>query len=89
VVDTDALAGALRAGYLAGAALDVFEPEPLPAGFPLLDAPNLLVTPHLAGSTVEAQRRVGEMSLRIWACFRTAVGASFNRKFGRTARSVT
>ena len=59
VVDAEALAAALRAGRLAGAALDVFEPEPLPPGFTLLEAPNLLVTPHLAGSTFESQRRVG------------------------------
>ena len=50
---------ALRSGHLAGAALDVYAQEPLPADSPLRDAPNLLLTPHLAGSTVEALDRAG------------------------------
>lgn len=50
VVDCLALAEALRAGTIAGAGLDVTEPEPLPAGHPLWIAPNLVITPHMAGS---------------------------------------
>jgi phosphoglycerate dehydrogenase-like enzyme len=46
VVDTDALIAALRSGALAGAGLDVFEEEPLPADAPIWDAPNVLITPH-------------------------------------------
>jgi phosphoglycerate dehydrogenase-like enzyme len=47
IVDEVALAEALRAGRLAGAGLDVFGTEPLPAGHPLLSAPNTLLTPHI------------------------------------------
>jgi phosphoglycerate dehydrogenase-like enzyme len=48
-VKLDDLNVALRAGEIAGAALDVFEIEPLPADHPLWDAPNVLITPHTAG----------------------------------------
>ncbi len=48
VVDTGALVEALRAGQIGGAALDVTDPEPLPAGHPLWDLPNCLITPHTA-----------------------------------------
>jgi glyoxylate reductase len=51
IVDQDALAAALHAGSIAGAALDVTEPEPLPPDHPLLDAPNLIVLPHLGSAT--------------------------------------
>ncbi|WP_405196172.1 D-2-hydroxyacid dehydrogenase family protein [Streptomyces anulatus] len=47
IVDTDALLAALRAGAVAGAATDVFDIEPLPAGHPVRTAPRLLATPHL------------------------------------------
>lgn len=49
-VDQDALIAALGSGHLAGAALDVVVPEPLPAGHPLRGAKNLLLTPHVAGN---------------------------------------
>lgn len=61
VVDEGALAAALKAGQLGGAALDVFDAEPLPAGSPLADAPNLILTPHIAGVTREANERVSTM----------------------------
>jgi (S)-sulfolactate dehydrogenase len=61
VVDEPALAEALRAGRLAGAALDVFEHEPLPAGSALAGVPNLWLTPHVAGVTVESNRRVSAL----------------------------
>jgi phosphoglycerate dehydrogenase-like enzyme len=48
LVDTDALVDALRAGRIAGACLDVTDPEPLPDGHPLWDLDNVLVTPHVA-----------------------------------------
>lgn len=55
VVDEVALAKALHDGDIAGAALDVFEEEPLAADSPLRGAPNLVLTPHLGASTEEAQ----------------------------------
>ncbi|HEX2922443.1 MAG TPA: phosphoglycerate dehydrogenase, partial [Chloroflexota bacterium] len=55
IVDEAALLQALEAGTIAGAALDVFSKEPLPADSPLLKSDRVVVTPHLAGSTVEAQ----------------------------------
>jgi len=58
VVDEPALAEALVSGQLAGAALDVYENEPLEADSPLRDAPNLILTPHLGASTQEAQELV-------------------------------
>ena len=63
IVDTDALARALHAGELAGAALDVTDPEPLPAGHPLLDAPNLLVVPHVGSATVATRERMADMAV--------------------------
>ena len=53
IVDTDALVEALRSGRLAGAAIDVFDTEPLPADSPLWDVPNLFLSPHMAGDTVD------------------------------------
>ncbi len=61
VVDEAAVAAALRAGKLGGAALDVFDAEPLPAGSPLAGCPNLLLTPHVAGVTLESNGRVSSL----------------------------
>jgi len=61
IVDEAALVAALRDGRLAGAALDVFEREPLAASPLLTDVPNLLLTPHVAGITAESNRRVSDM----------------------------
>ena len=58
IVDEAALAAALRAGQLRGAVVDVFAREPLAADHPLRTAPNVVLTPHLGASTVEAQRNV-------------------------------
>ncbi|HKB05005.1 MAG TPA: phosphoglycerate dehydrogenase, partial [Gemmataceae bacterium] len=58
VVNEKALAEALASGHIAGAGLDVFEQEPTPADHPLLKAPNVVLTPHLGASTVEAQEAV-------------------------------
>src|SRR5881227_820416 len=59
LIDEAALTQALRDGQIAGAALDVFEIEPLPADSPLRGAPNVVLTPHLGASTAEAQESVG------------------------------
>jgi (S)-sulfolactate dehydrogenase len=61
VVDEAALAAALRAGKLAGAALDVFDAEPLAPGSPLANCPNLILTPHVAGITRESNVRVSSL----------------------------
>ncbi len=58
VIDETALLAALDSGHLAGAALDVFAQEPLPADAPLRRHPKLVLTPHLGGSTTEAQFQV-------------------------------
>jgi D-3-phosphoglycerate dehydrogenase len=56
VVDTAALVAALRAGRLGGAALDVHDQQPLTGAEPVFDAPNLLLTPHVAGVTDSSMR---------------------------------
>ena len=71
VVDTEALVDALRASQIGGAALDVTDPEPLPAGHPLWDLPNCLITPHTADTEEMTQpllaRRIAENVRRLAA----------------------
>lgn len=70
-IDTDALITALRTGQIAGAALDVTDPEPLPEGHPLWSLPNVLITPHIANTP--------EMGIKLlWARVRENV-----ERFGR------
>ena len=63
LVDQTALAVALHDGRLAAAALDVTDPEPLPADDPLLSAPNLLVVPHIGSATHTARIRMAHMAV--------------------------
>ena len=65
IINEEALAAALRSGHLAGAALDVFVPEPPPTNHPLLNLPNVVVTPHLGASTVEAQESVASEAAQL------------------------
>jgi D-3-phosphoglycerate dehydrogenase / 2-oxoglutarate reductase len=64
VLDYGALVRALHAGHLRGAALDVYPEEPLPRTSPLLSAPGLTLTPHLAGATEEVKGRMYDIALQ-------------------------
>jgi len=59
IVNEKDLYDAIQSGQVAGAALDVYETEPLPKEFPLRDLPQVIMTPHLGASTEEAQENVG------------------------------
>jgi glyoxylate reductase len=63
IVDQRALAAALHEGQIAGAGLDVTDPEPLPADDPLLKAPNLIVAPHIGSATHEARELMAQLSV--------------------------
>jgi glyoxylate reductase len=64
VVDTDALVEALADGSIAGAGLDVTDPEPLPADHALLDLKNVVVTPHVGSASHKARMRMADMAAR-------------------------
>ena len=63
VVETDALVQALQEGWIAGAALDVTDPEPLPPDHILYRLPNCLITPHIGSATHTTRRRMAEVAI--------------------------
>ena len=65
LVQTDALVSAIKTGKLAGAALDVFSPEPIPAGHPILSMENVILAPHIASVSVPAVKKLRETAAQL------------------------
>lgn len=63
LIDSGALTRALASGWIAGAALDVADPEPIPKGHPLLEAPNLVLSPHIASASIEARTAMADLAV--------------------------
>ena len=95
VVDEDALVRCLRAGGLAGAALDVFNDEPLPAEHPFWSLPNLVITPHISGYTPsyfdqhagDLRGQPGALSWRARRCATSSTSGSATRRRARLQSS--
>ena len=62
IVETEALYEAVRDGIIAGCALDVTDPEPIPADHPLINMPNVLITPHVGSATSETRNRMAMLA---------------------------
>lgn len=69
LVDDDALADALSSGHLSGAGIDVYDPEPLPAGSRLVGFDNIVLTPHSAGSVMDNVEPMAAHAFRNMLCF--------------------
>jgi glyoxylate reductase len=63
IVDPDALLWALREKKIAAAGIDVFEPEPIPAGHPILSLPNVVITPHIASASIQTRERMAAITV--------------------------
>lgn len=63
VLDTDALYQALQSGQIAGAGLDVFDPEPIPNGHPLLSLESVVITPHIASASKKTRIKMAEIAV--------------------------
>jgi glyoxylate reductase len=63
IVEPEALYQALSTGQIAGAALDVTDPEPIQMDSPLLSLENLIITPHIGSASVQARRRMADMAI--------------------------
>ena len=64
LIDQQALYEALRSGVIAGAALDVTEPEPIPMNHPLLTLANVVVTPHIGSASLETRKQMALLAAR-------------------------
>ena len=82
LIDESALADALREGRIYGAGLDVFETEPLPAGSMIAGLPNVVLTPHVAGSTQEALEATARQCRTNLPCYGRAAGPTSSIRAG-------
>jgi glyoxylate reductase len=63
VVDSNALTNAILTNQIAGAALDVFDPEPIPQNHPLLQQKNVVITPHIASASAPVREKMAHMAV--------------------------